>query len=438
MLTTITRLTAHDIRFPTSRTLDGSDAMNPDPDYSAAYVVLDTDRTDREAGHGMTFTIGRGNELCVAAINALAPLVVGRTLEAFTSDMAGFWRHITGDSQLRWVGPDKGVIHLATAAVVNAVWDLWAKVERKPLWRLVADMTPEQLVGCVDFRYLTDVLTPDDAVQLLRHIEPTKATRIARLEREGFPAYTTSAGWLGYDDEKLRRLCRDSLTQGWNVFKIKVGRELNDDIRRCRIIREEIGWERRLMVDANQVWEVPQAIEWMKSLAQFKPWFIEEPTSPDDVLGHLAIAKAVAPIQVATGEHCANRIMFKQFLQSGAIGVCQIDSCRLGGVNEVLAVLLLAARFGVPVCPHAGGVGLCEYVQHLAMIDFVSVSGSLEDRLCEYAGHLHEHFEHPVEMRNGHYVPPTAPGYSITMKSASLKEFSFPNGPAWTGGSIAK
>ena len=428
MPTTITRLTAHDIRFPTSRMLDGSDAMNPDPDYSAAYVVLETDQSAGIAGHGMTFTIGRGNELCVAAIEALAPLIVGKTLEAIVADMAGFWRHITGDSQLRWVGPDKGVIHLATAAIVNAVWDLWAKVEGKPLWRLVADMTPEEFVACIDFRYLTDVITPEEAVRLLQRIEPTKAERIVQLERDGYPAYTTSAGWLGYDDDKLRQLCRDCLDQGWNVFKIKVGRDRDDDIRRCRIIREEIGWDRRLMVDANQVWEVPQAIEWMKSLAQFHPWFIEEPTSPDDVLGHLAISRAVAPIRVATGEHCANRIMFKQFLQSGAIGVCQIDSCRLGGVNEVLAVLLLAAKFGIPVCPHAGGVGLCEYVQHLAMIDFICVSGSLEDRICEYAGHLHEHFEHPVQMRNGHYVPPTAAGYSITMKPASIAEFSFPDG----------
>jgi len=432
MPTTITRLTAHDIRFPTSRMLDGSDAMNPDPDYSAAYVILHTDRSDHAEGHGMTFTIGRGNELCVAAIEALAPLVVGRTLESFTSDMAGFWRHMTGDSQLRWVGPDKGVIHLATAAVVNAVWDLWAKLEGKPLWQLVADMTPDQFVGCLDFRYLTDVLTPAEAIQILKRIEPTKKARIDQLQKVGYPAYTTSAGWLGYDDEKLRRLCRDCLKQGWNVFKIKVGRDLADDIRRCRIIREEIGWERRLMVDANQVWEVNQAIEWMKSLAEFKPWFIEEPTSPDDVLGHLAIARAVAPIQVATGEHCANRIMFKQFLQSGAIGVCQIDSCRLGGVNEVLTVLLLAAKFGIPVCPHAGGVGLCEYVQHLAMIDYVCVSGSLENRLCEFAGHLHEHFEAPVIMRNGHYVPPTVPGYSITMKASSREEFSYPQGAAWS------
>lgn len=431
MPTTINRLTAFDLRFPTSRMLDGSDAMNPDPDYSAAYVVLETDRPDGASGHGMTFTIGRGNELCVAAIQALAPLVVGKTLESFTANMAGFWRQMTGDSQLRWVGPEKGVIHLATAAVVNAVWDLWAKVEGLPLWKLVANLTPEQFVACVDFRYLTDVITPDEAVQLLKRLEPSKSDRIKLLQREGYPAYTTSAGWLGYDDDKLRRLCRECLAQGWNVFKIKVGRDLNDDVRRCRIIREEIGWERRLMVDANQVWDVNQAIEWMKSLAPFKPWFIEEPTNPDDVLGHLAIAKAVAPIQVATGEHCANRILFKQFLQSGAIGVCQIDSCRLGGVNEVLAVLLLAAKFGVPVCPHAGGVGLCEYVQHLAMIDYICVSGSLENRLCEYAGHLHEHFEAPVQMRNGHYMPPTAPGYSITMKPDSIREYLYPNGPAW-------
>jgi len=430
-MTTITRVCVHDIRFPTSRLLDGSDAMNPDPDYSAAYVVLETDRADGLAGHGMTFTIGRGTEVCCRAIESLAPLVIGQTLESFTADMGAFWRRMTGDSQLRWIGPEKGVIHLATAAVVNAVWDLWAKVAGKPLWRLVAEFSPEEFVRCIDFRYLTDAITPDEALALLRRQEESKAARIAELERDGYPAYTTSAGWLGYDDEKLRRLCRDCLAQGWNVFKIKVGRDLQDDIRRCRILREEIGWDRRLMMDANQVWDVSEAIAWMKELAPFRPWFIEEPTNPDDVLGHAAIARAVAPIQVATGEHCANRILFKQFLQAGAIGVCQIDSCRLGGVNEVLSVLLLAARFGVPVCPHAGGVGLCEYVQHLAMIDYIVVSGSLENRLCEYAGHLHEHFVDPIVMRNGRYMPPTAPGYSITMKPASMTEFAFPGGAAW-------
>jgi L-fuconate dehydratase len=431
MPTTITRVSVHDLRFPTSKTLDGSDAMNPDPDYSAAYCVLHTDRADGVAGHGMTFTIGRGNELCAAAIESLAPLVVGRTLESFTENLGVFWRHITGDSQLRWVGPEKGVIHLATAAVVNAVWDLYAKVEKKPLWRLLADMTPEEIVRAIDFRYITDELTPGSALEILRQQAPTKAERIRRLEQEGFPAYTTSAGWLGYDDEKLRGLCQNCLAEGWSCFKIKVGRDLDDDIRRCRIIREEIGWERRLMMDANQVWEVEQAAEWMEKLAEFKPWFIEEPTSPDDVLGHAAIADAVAPILVATGEHCANRVMFKQFLQAGAIGICQIDSCRIGGVNEILAVMLMAAKFGVPVCPHAGGVGLCEYVQHLSMFDYVSISGQMDDRLCEYAGHLHEHFLAPVVMKNGRYMPPTAPGYSIEMKAASIAEYTYPTGPAW-------
>ena len=427
----IVDLIAHDIRFPTSSSLDGSDAMNPDPDYSAAYVVLKTDHSNGLEGHGMTFTIGRGNDLCVQAIEAMRHLVVGHTLEEFTSDMGRFWRHVTSDSQLRWVGPEKGVIHLATAAIVNAVWDLWAKVEGKPLWQLLCDMSPEEIVRCIDFRYITDALTPSEAVELLKAQQDTKRDRIAEMQRDGYPSYTTSAGWLGYDDDKLRRLCRDLSARGWTHFKIKVGRDLQDDIRRCRIIREEIGWDRRLMMDANQVWDVSQAIAWMKQLAEFKPWFIEEPTSPDDVLGHAAIAKAIAPIQVATGEHCQNRVLFKQFLQAGAIGVLQIDSCRIGGVNEILSVLLMAAKFGIPVCPHAGGVGLCEYVQHLALFDYIAVSGSLENRLCEYADHLHEHFVDPLVMRHGHYMPPTASGYSITMNPESLAEFAFPHGAAW-------
>jgi L-fuconate dehydratase len=431
MPTRITRLVAHDIRFPTSKSLDGSDAMNPDPDYSAAYVVLETDRADGLAGHGMTFTIGRGNELCVAGIQSLAPLVLGRTLEEIIADFGKFWRQITGDSQLRWVGPEKGVIHLAAAAVVNAVWDLYAKAVGKPLWRLLCDLSPEEWVRCIDFRHITDALTPDEALAMLKRLAGTRHERIARLEREGYPAYTTSAGWLGYSDEKLRQLCRESLAQGWSVFKIKVGRDLQDDLRRCRVIREEIGWDRRLLVDANQVWEVDQAVEWMRHLAEFRPWFIEEPISPDDVLGHARIAQAVAPIKVATGEMCANRVMFKQFFQAQAIGVCQIDSCRVAGVNEVLAILLMAAKFGVPVCPHAGGVGLCEYVQHLAMIDYVCVSGSLDDRVCEYAAHLHEHFVDPVVMRHGRYLPPTAPGYSISMKPDSIAAYEFPAGAAW-------
>jgi L-fuconate dehydratase len=429
--TTITGLTVRDIRFPTSRELDGSDAMNPDPDYSATNVTLETDHPDGLQGDGLTFTIGRGNEICVTAVEALKPLVLGKTLESFTSDLGAFWAMITGDGQLRWIGPDKGAIHLATAAVVNAVWDLYAKTEGKPLWKLLVDMTPEQLVACIPFRYITDALTPDDALAILRRQAASKAEREAAMRAHGYPAYTTSAGWLGYDDDKLRRLCREAIAGGWEIFKMKVGADIDDDVRRAAIVREEIGPERKLMVDANQHWDVGKAIAAMERLKPFNPWWIEEPTHPDDVLGHAAIARAVAPIGVATGEHCANRIMFKQLLQSNAISFCQVDSCRLGGVNEVLAVLLMAAKFGVPVCPHAGGVGLCEYVQHLSIFDYIAVSGSLENRVIEYVDHLHEHFVHPVVIQNGHYMPPTAPGYSITMKPVSLAEYEFPNGTAW-------
>ena len=426
---TITGLDVHDVRFPTSRELDGSDAMHAHPDYSAAYVVLRTDAALE--GHGLTFTIGRGNEVVVTAIQALAPLVVGLALEELTADMGAFSRRLTNESQLRWIGPEKGAIHLATAAVVNAVWDLWAKTQGKPLWRLLADMTPEELVRCIDFRYLTDALTPEDAVALLQRQAPTKTERIATLVEHGYPAYTTSAGWLGYDDEKIRRLSQEALAQGWTYFKLKVGANRADDLRRARLMRDLIGPDRMLMLDANQAWDVPEAIDWMHDLADVDPWWIEEPTSPDDVLGHSAIAKAIAPIKVATGEMVQNRILFKQFFQANALGVCQIDACRVGGVNEVLAILLLAAKFGVPVCPHAGGVGLCEYVQHLAMFDYVAISGSLEGRVIEYVDHLHEHFVNPVVMRHGRYMPPTAPGYSITMKPGSIAAFTFPSGPVW-------
>ena len=372
MTLTITDVTVQDIRFPTSKSLDGSDAMNPDPDYSAAYVTLHTNDSSLE-GHGLTFTIGRGNEVCVAAVETLKYLVVGKTLSSFTKDMGAFWRYITGDSQLRWLGPDKGVIHLATAAVVNAVWDLWAKVEGKPVWLLVADMSPEELVACIDFTYLTDVLTPEEALALLQKQAPTKAQRKQEMLDKGYPAYTTSAGWLGYSDEKLRRLCQEAIDAGWSHIKLKVGSDLQDDIRRCRIAREVIGPERKLMVDANQRWEVDQAIEWMKHLAPFDPWWIEEPTSPDDVLGHQKIREAIKPIGVATGEHCQNRIMFKQLLEAGAIDFCQIDSCRLGGVNEILSVYLMAAKLGVPVCPHAGGwacVNTCSTYRSLIIFVF--------------------------------------------------------------------
>ncbi|HYG76178.1 MAG TPA: L-fuconate dehydratase [Planctomycetota bacterium] len=431
MPTLITDLTVRDIRFPTSKNLDGSDAMNVAPDYSCAYVVLKTDAGLE--GHGLTFTCGRGTEIVVTAVNSIKPLIVGRTLESFTENMGNFWKHVTGDSQLRWIGPEKGAIHLATAAVVNAVWDLYAKAEKKPLWKLLVDMPAEKLVSCIDFRYITDALTPEEAVALLKKNESTKPAREAEMKRDGFPAYTTSAGWLGYSHEKVRRLCREAVGQGFKYIKIKVGRDIEDDMARCQIIREEIGNDRKLMVDANQFWDVPVAIECMKKMAKYKPWWIEEPTSPDDILGHAAIAKALAPynIGVATGEHCQNRVMFKQLMQAGAIQFCQIDSCRLGGVNEILSVILMAKKFGIPVCPHAGGVGLCEYVQHLSLWDYISVSASLESRILEYVDHLHEHFFDPCVIKNGNYMPPTAPGYSITMKPASLAEFEFPHGKAW-------
>jgi L-fuconate dehydratase len=428
MPVSITGLEAFDIRFPTSRQHIGSDAMNADPDYSAAYCILRTGSGIE--GHGLTFTIGRGNELCVAAIRALAPLVVGKTLESFTENMGAFWRMITGDSQLRWVGPEKGVIHLATAAIVNAVWDLWGKAESKPLWALVASMTPEQLISCVDFRYITDALTPREALEILNRNASTRTARETEMRRRGYPAYTTSAGWLGFTDSQLRELCREAIAQGWTHFKIKVGADKQDDLRRCAIIREEIG-SRQLMMDANQRWDVDEAIMHMKALARFNPWWIEEPTSPDDVLGHGTIREAIAPIRVATGEHCQNRVMFKQFFQAGAIDVCQIDSCRLGGVNEILAVLLMAAKFGIPVCPHAGGVGLCEYVQHLSLLDYICISGSLENRLIEYVDHLHEHFLDPVDMKDGCYMPPSRPGYSIQMKPETIDAYQYPNGSAW-------
>ena len=426
----ITALDVHDVRFPTSRTLAGSDAMNTAPDYSATYLVLRTDRSDGLAGHGLTFTIGRGNEVVVAAANALRPLIVGQTLEQLAGDMGAFWRQITGDSQLRWIGPEKGAIHLATAAVVNAVWDLWAKAERKPVWKLLADMSPAEVVRCIDFRYITDAITPDEALAILDRAVTGKAEREAEMRRDGFPAYTTSAGWLGYSDDKLRALCREAVNAGWTHVKMKVGRDIDDDMRRARIVRTEIG-DRKLMMDANQVWDVGEAIANMKRLREFDPYWIEEPTSPDDVLGHATIAKAIAPIRVATGEHCQNRIVFKQLLQAKAIGFCQIDACRLGGVNEVLAVLLMATKFGVPVCPHAGGVGLCEYVQHLSLFDYIAVSGSLSDRVLEYVDHLHEHFVDPVRIRGGRYQVPTAPGYSIAMKPESLRDYAFPGGAAW-------
>lgn len=419
----ITALETKDIRFPTSDALDGSDAMNPDPDYSAAYVILHTDGDVN--GHGLTFTIGRGNEICVAAIEALRPLIVGLDMEWIADDMSRFWRHITSDSQLRWIGPDKGAIHLATGAVVNAVWDLWAKIEGKPVWQLVADMSPEQLVRCIDFRYLTDCITPEWALAHFTKLAQDKQARIETLKAEGYPCYTTSAGWLGYDDIKLRRLCKEAVDAGFQHIKMKVGRDLEDDIRRLTIARDECGPDVNLMIDANQVWEVGEAIDWVKQLSFVNPWFIEEPTSPDDIEGHRKIREAIKPVQVATGEMCQNRIIFKQLIMRGAIDIVQIDSCRIGGVNEILAVMLMAAKYDLKVCPHAGGVGLCEYVQHLSMIDYLCISGTRDGRVIEYVDHLHEHFIDPCVIENASYMPPKAPGFSIEMKPQSIAQYQF-------------
>jgi L-fuconate dehydratase len=422
-------LEVRDIRFPTSRQLDGSDAMNPSPDYSAAYVTLHLD--DGREGYGLTFTIGRGTEIVVRAIEALRPLVVGMDFDAVRADMGGFWRRVTGDSQLRWIGPDKGAIHLATAAIVNAAWDLWARIEGKPVWRLLSDLSPAELVRCLDFRFVTDVLRPEEALALLEAKAPTKAARVAELMEGGYPAYTTAVGWLGYSEDKIRRLAHEALAAGFTAFKQKVGASTADDIRRGEIIRDVIGPDRVLMLDANQVWEVDQAIAAMAELKVLNPYWIEEPTSPDDVIGHARIRAAINPIRVATGEHCQNRVIFKQLLSAGGLDVCQIDVARLGGVNEAVLVMLMAAKFGVPVCPHGGGVGLCEYIQHLSMFDFVAVSGTMEGRYIEHVAHLHEHFHDPIIIKDGRFRAPTQPGFSIEIRAESLDQHQFPEGPAW-------
>ncbi|MEV8252720.1 L-fuconate dehydratase [Rhodoglobus sp. NPDC076762] len=435
-MTIITSVDVYDVRFPTSLTADGSDAMNKDGDYSAAYVVL---RTDEEgvAGYGFTFTIGRGNDICALAAEQRAAPLVGRDVDEIVSDLGGIYRELKSDSQLRWLGPEKGVEHLAMAAVMNAVWDLAARRANKPLWRLLTDMTPEQLVDTADLKYLSDAITRDEAIALLTELADSKEQRIAELTESGYPCYTTSAGWLGYSDEKLRRLCREAVDAGYRHIKLKVGANLEEDIRRCSIAREVIGDDAKLMIDANQVWDVDEAIDWVKALAEFKPLWIEEPTSPDDVLGHAAIRKAVAPIGVATGEHGMNRVLFKQMFQAEAIDFCQLDSARLAGPNEIIAVYLMAKKFGVPVCPHAGGVGLCELVQHLSIFDYVAVSGTLENRVTEFVDHLHEHFVDPCIVENGAYRVPMAPGYSAQMHESSLAEFSFPSGSYWAGAAVA-
>jgi len=427
----ITALETHDVRFPTSRALDGSDAMNPDPDYSAAYVVLRTDSSDGLCGHGLVFTIGRGNDVQTSALAALAPMVIGQSVEATIADLGSFARRLTGDSQLRWLGPEKGVMHMAIGAVINAAWDMAARHAGKPLWRFIADMTPEQIVSQIDFRYLTDALTPDQALEILRAAEPGKPERIERLLAEGYPAYTTSPGWLGYSDDKLQRLAREAVEAGFRTIKLKVGLSLDDDIRRCRLVRATVGPEIAVAIDANQRWDVQQAIEWLRPLKEFGLAWIEEPTSPDDILGHAVIRCGVAPTPVSTGEHTHNRVMFKQLFQAQAVDLVQIDAARVGGVNENLAILLLAAKYGVRVFPHAGGVGLCELVQHLAMADFIAITGKKEDRAIEFVDHLHEHFIDPVTIRDGRYLAPTRPGFSAEMHARSIAEHAFPGGIVW-------
>lgn len=430
---TITAVTSHDVRFPTSLTADGSDAMNKDGDYSAAYVVIHTD-DPAVKGYGFTFTIGRGNDLCVEAARQRGLPLIGRAVEESVADLGAVYRDLNSDSQLRWLGPEKGVEHLALAAVMNAMWDLAARIAGKPLWRLLSEMTPEQLVDAADLKYLSDAITRDEAIAILTELVPTRETRIAELTETGYPCYTTSAGWLGYSDEKLRRLLQEAVDEGYHHVKLKVGANRQEDIRRLGIAREVVGPDAKLMIDANQVWDVPQAIDWIGDLAQFNPHWVEEPTSPDDVLGHAAIRNAIAPIGVATGEHGMNRVLFKQMFQAEAIDFCQLDSARLGSINEILAVYLMAKKFGVPVCPHAGGVGLCELVQHLSIFDYVAVSGSLENRVTEYVDHLHEHFVDPCIVHNGAYVLPTQPGYSAQMFHDSVAEYTFPTGRYWSSG----
>ncbi|MFD9737009.1 enolase C-terminal domain-like protein [Umezawaea sp. NPDC059074] len=419
-----------DIRFPTSRELDGSDAMNPDPDYSAAYVVLRTD--DGPDGYGLAFTIGRGNDVQAAAIRALAPHVVGKPVPEDAAALGALSAELVGDSQLRWLGPEKGVVHMAVGAVVNAAWDLASRRAGLPLWKFLSTMTPEEIVGLVDFRYLSDALTPAEALELLRAGQEGRDERIALLEREGYPAYTTSPGWLGYSDDKLTDLARQAVADGFRMIKLKVGGDLADDVRRMKLAREVVGDDIRIAVDANQRWDVSDAVDWMRELAPYDPYWIEEPTSPDDVLGHQAIARAVAPIKVATGEHVQNRVVFKQLLQAGAIDVLQLDACRVAGVNENIAILLLAKKFDVPVCPHAGGVGLCELVRHLSFVDFAVVSGTMDDRVIEWVDHLHDHFPDPAVVRGGRYLAPSRPGFSAQLKDETLADFRYPDGPVWT------
>lgn len=425
----ITKINTFDIRFPTSDDLDGSDATNKDPDYSAAYVEITTEKGNK--GYGLIFTIGRGNDLCCQAIKCMQHLVIGKDFNEIKQDIGLFYDYLRSDSQLRWLGPDKGVIHMAAGAIMNCIWDMWARSEGKPLWKLLSDMTAEEFVNCIDFRYVTDELTKEEALSIVKKNEESKPERLRHLQNNGYPAYDTTPGWLGYSDEKLVELCKKSVSNGFNHIKLKVGENLQNDIRRLRLARDTVGSDISLMIDANQTWEVNQAIDWVNELSSAKPWFIEEPTSPDDVFGHKKIKENIGSIKVATGEHCQNRIIFKQLIASDAIDVVQIDACRLSSINEVLTVYMLAAKFNKPVCPHAGGVGLCEYVQHLSMIDYLMVSASMENRVIEYVDHLHEHFEDPCIVQNASYKVPTQPGFSIKMHDKSIEYYTYPTGKVW-------
>lgn len=428
----ITEIFAQDIRFPTSLNADGSDAMHKDPDYSCVYVTLKTSDA-KVFGYGMTFTLGRGNDIVMQAVNSMSYLVIGRRVCDIFSHFGEFWRELTSETQLRWIGPEKGVMHLATAAIINALWDLWGRIEEKPVWKLLVDMEPELLVSTIDFRYITDVITKEEAVALLKSNQGGKEERLKDVLSNGYPAYTTQVGWIGYSDEKIKSLCQEYLGKGYTAFKIKVGQKLENDIKRCQLVRNEIGYDKYLMVDANQVWDVNEAINWMEQLAHFKPLWIEEPTSPDDILGHATIAKALEKhdIGVATGEMCANRVMFKQFMQANALKYCQIDSARIGGINEILSVYLMAAKLGIKVCPHAGGVGLCEMVRHLQMWDYVSLSASKDGKWVEFVDQQHEHFIDPAIVKDACYVPPLKPGYSTEFKTETVLKFQYPAGSEW-------
>lgn len=428
-MNTFTAYEVHDLRFPTSQHLDGSDAMNPDPDYSAAYIILHAD--GGQSGHGFVFTIGRGNDVVCKAIDLVATRLVNRSVDETLADLGGVWKELVGDSQLRWLGPEKGVMHMAIGAVINALWDFRAKRENKPLWLLLAELSPQEIVDLIDFRYLTDALTEEEALEILERAEPTRQARISQLRAKGYGAYTTTPGWLGYSDEKLARLCREAIEEGFPQIKLKVGASIEDDVRRLGIARETCGEGYPIAIDANQRWDVSDAMRWIKELEKFDLAWVEEPTSPDDVLAHAAIAEAIAPVPVATGEHCQSRVLAKQFFQAKGLSIYQMDACRVAGVNENIAILLLAAKFGIRVCPHAGGVGLCELVQHMSMFDFISVSTELDPRMIEYVDHLHEHFITPVDVHDGRYWPPEAPGTGAEIKTSTLSEFSYPTGPVW-------